>query len=398
MMTLSEFRKARIREVAEANHVDMIVATLPANILYLTNGYVAVNQNVLTRSECAVGYLPEKDKYVYIVGYADLPTVFEFAGMDVDVYYSGGAFFFERTAEGDPFADKIFAGREKALPSTPDAWERAVRENLPAGAVVAIDESRIFSSNLDVVKSKLHDYQITNGTELFMQARLIKHPEEVAGIEKSARCAEDSLMAALTQFKPGMTEYEIGQLYCQELSKRNATPTFCVVTSGLRSAFSDTPNDKTRPIGDGDMIRFDFGCSLDGYCSDLGRVASVGKASDKLVRYYEAIRAGLDAAIEYAKPGVAAGELFDCAMAVVRKSGIPHYRRHHTGHGIGLETYDNPSIAHNDRTPIVANMTFNMETPYYELGWGGIMIEDTFVMTETGLRMLDQTTREIINL
>ena len=63
-----------------------------------------------------------------------------------------------------------------------------------------------------------------------------------------------------------------------------------------------------------------------------------------------------------------------------------------------MECYDYPSIAHGTNTPIVENMTFNLETPYYELGWGGMMIEDTFVMTADGLRMLDTMTRDIILL
>ena len=85
-------------------------------------------------------------------------------------------------------------------------------------------------------------------------------------------------------------------------------------------------------------------------------------------------------------------------METVHKEGIAHYRRNHVGHGIGVECYDYPSIAHGTNTPIVENMTFNLETPYYELGWGGMMIEDTFVMTADGLRMLDTMTRDIILL
>ena len=114
--------------------------------------------------------------------------------------------------------------------------------------------------------------------------------------------------------------------------------------------------------------------------------------------YYAALVAGVDAAIAAAKPGVKAGTLFDTALQTVRENGIPHYRRHHTGHGIGMECYDYPTVSHNVDTPLVENMTFNLETPYYELGWGGMMIEDTFVMTAQGPRMLDHTTRDIIRL
>ena len=397
-MELKEYRKERLKAAAASVGADMIVATLPANLIYISNGYICVNQDVLTRAECAIGYIPAKDKLVFIVGYADLPTVLEFAGNDAEVYFNGGAFCFEKGVEGDEFADKIMAYQAKALPSTADAWNAAVRANLPEGATIAIDESRIFASELHAVEQKLSGYKLINGTELFMQARLVKHPDEIAGVEASARCAAESLMAALAQFQPGMTEHRIGELYNIELAKRGAKPYFCTVTSQLRAAFSDTVNDNKRPIVDGDMIRFDFGCILNGYCSDLGRLAVVGKPSEKITSYYKALVAGLDAAIAAAKPGITAGELFDTAMAAVKANGIPHYRRHHTGHGIGLECYDYPTINHGNETQIVENMTFNMETPYYELGWGGMMIEDTFVMTADGVRMLDNTTRDIIIL
>lgn len=397
-MELKEFRIERLKAAAAKEGADMIVATLPANLAYISDGYVSVNQDVLTRAECAIGYIPAKDKLVYIVGYADLPTVLEFAGNDVEVYFNGGAFCFEKGTEGDPFVDKIMAYQAQAVGSTAEAYRAAVRNNLPEGSVIAIDESRIFASELRKVEEALDGYKVINGTDIFMAARHIKHPDEVAGVEASARCAAESLMAALAQFQPGMTEHRIGELYNLELVKRGAKPYFCTVTSQLRAAFSDTTNDNKRPITDGDMIRFDFGCILNGYCSDLGRLAVVGQPSEKIKTYYQAIVAGLDAAIEIAKPGVTAGELFDTALETVRKNGIPHYRRHHVGHGIGLECYDNPTIAHGNQTPIEENMTFNLETPYYELGWGGMMIEDTFVMTPAGVRMLDHTTRDIILL
>ena len=397
-MELKEYRLERLRSACAEAGADMIVATLPANLNYITTGYVCVNQDVLTRAECAIGYIPAKDKYVYIVGYAELPTVFEFAGLDTEVHFYGGAFCFENGDKGNPFVEKIMAYQKEAHPTSADAWNAAVRANLPEGATVAIDESRIFASVLKNVEEKLSGYHVINATDIFMCARQVKHPEEVAGVEASARCASDAMTAALANFKRGMTEYEIGELYNIELAKRGAKPYFCTVTSQLRGAFSDTTNDKKRPIVEGDLIRFDFGCILNGYCSDLGRIAVVGKPTEKITSYYKALVAGLDAAVAIAKPGVTSGELFDTAMETVHKEGIAHYRRNHVGHGIGVECYDYPSIAHGNNTPIVENMTFNLETPYYELGWGGMMIEDTFVMTANGLRMLDTMTRDIILL
>ena len=106
-MELKEYRLERLRSACAEAGADMIVATLPANLNYITTGYVCVNQDVLTRAECAIGYIPAKDKYVYIVGYAELPTVFEFAGLDTEVHFYGGAFCFENGDKGNPFVEKI---------------------------------------------------------------------------------------------------------------------------------------------------------------------------------------------------------------------------------------------------------------------------------------------------
>lgn len=238
-MTMKEFRLDRIRKTAENAGADMIIATLPANIEYLSSGYRSIHQDVLTRAECAVAYIPSKEKIVYIVGYVDLPTVFEFSGIDTEVFFSGGGFFFEKGSD-DAFVEKIMDCKSRACQTTADAYSQAVRTNLPEGSAIAIDESQIFASVLGQVKAKLSGYSVINATDIFMGAQMIKHPDEIAGVEASARCAADSLMAALGQFEEGMTDHRIGELYSIELAKRGAKPYFCVVTSKQRAAFPIT--------------------------------------------------------------------------------------------------------------------------------------------------------------
>ncbi|MBQ9464248.1 MAG: aminopeptidase P family protein [Lachnospiraceae bacterium] len=98
------------------------------------------------------------------------------------------------------------------------------------------------------------------------------------------------------------------------------------------------------------------------------------------------------------KPGVKACDIFHKAMEVTRASGLPAYRRHHVGHGIGLEVYDKPSFAPSDATELQENMVINLETPYYELGWGGVQLEDTMVVTAEGARLFDKSSRDLIVL
>jgi Xaa-Pro aminopeptidase len=143
------------------------------------------------------------------------------------------------------------------------------------------------------------------------------------------------------------------------------------------------------------MVRFDLGCVLDGYRSDISRTAVLGPPDAKLARYYAAVLAGERAAIAAMKPGVPASHIFDVAVRVTRESGLGHYERHHVGHGIGLEVYDPPTINAAASVPLEAGMVFCVETPYYEHGWGGVQVEDTVVITETGARMLTRSSQDL---
>lgn len=395
-MNLNKYRLHRLSLAAEQAGADMLVATLPANIGYTANGYQSVDQWVLARNEAAVAYLPKTGKLLYIMAYAEMPSVLEHAGADADFYGYGGAFVFEK-GDDSYETERTLSYRNKTFSSSAEAWEAAVKSNLQPGSTIAIDESRIFSSVLSDIKNRLSNYQIIDGTGLYMEARKLKHPDEIAGIEKSAEIASESLMASLKKFRCGISAYDMEQLYNQELAKRGAVPFFCVITAGKRAAYSDTTNSKA-PILDGEMIRFDFGCIYKSYCSDLARTAFVGRPDSKAKTYFDAVKAGTDAATSLIKPGVTCGEIFEAAVGTTRKSGIPHYRRHHCGHGIGLECYDRPSVTQNNPFILKENMTFCVETPYYELGWGGVQMEDTIVVTKDGFRMLDKTTRDLIIL
>src|SRR5213595_1994314 len=124
-------------------------------------------------------------------------------------------------------------------------------------------------------------------------------------------------------------------------------------------------------------------------------LARLGAPDAKQARYYGAALAGERAAIEAMKPGVPVGRIFDIAVQTTRAAGIPHYQRHHVGHGIGLEPYDPPTIAPGGDTVLEPGMVFCVETPYYEHGWGGVQVEDAVEVTAAGARLLTRSSREL---
>ena len=230
--------------------------------------------------------------------------------------------------------------------------------------------------------------------QLFRRARMVKSPAEVARLERAARIAEAGIAAVLAMLAPGVTERDAVRAYESEVVRQGASPYFSVITLGERAALADVyPGD--RALRPGDLVRFDLGCVWEGYRSDISRTAVLGAPSDKQARYYAAALAGERAAIEAMKPGVPASRLFDVAVRATRAAGIPHYQRHHVGHGIGLEPYDPPTLAPGSDTVLEPGMVFCVETPYYEHGWGGVQVEDAVEVTAAGARMLTRSSREL---
>ena len=384
-MTLAEFRSRRLTEAAREAGADLLVASLPANVKYLS-GYYNINMAVLQRTE-SYALLRVADGGVSIVGsIAELPSIVEEVGMDADLYCYGGFKF--AGVEGHPLTELLnTTPASRYFGTLSAALAAAIRAS--GARRVALDESRCSVNTWNAVAAACPDVELFPGAGVFMKARLVKHEEEIAGIERAAEIAEAALAAALKDFKVGMTELDLERVYLTELARMGAQPLFFVATAAHRAAYSDTKN-TALAVQKGDMIRFDFGCVWQGYNADLARTAVMGAPDEKTALYFEAVRRGTHDAIAAIKPGMTAEEVFDLAMKATRENGLPHYERHHCGHGIGVECYDLPSVAPGDKTVLVPGMVLNVETPYYELGWGGVQMENTVAVTEDGCRYLDK--------
>ncbi len=392
-MTLKEFRVQRLTQAAQEAGADLVVASLPANVKYIS-GYFSINTDVLQRTESYALFRPA-DGAVSIVGsIAELPSIVEETGMDADVYCYGSFKF--AGVEGHPLTELLAKTQAtRNFGTLPAALAAAIRAS--GAKRVAFDENRCCITNWNAVVKACPDTEIFPGSSVFMKARLVKHQEEIAGVERATEIAEAALAAALKDFKPGMTELDLQHTYQMELARHDAKPLFFVATASHRAAYSDTKNTDLA-IQPGDIIRFDYGCVWNGYNSDLARTAVVGRPDEKTARYFEAVRRGTHDAIAAIKPGITAEQVFETAMQSTRQNGIPHYERHHCGHGIGVECYDYPSVAPGDTTPLVEGMVLNVETPYYELGWGGVQMENTVVVTKDGCRYLDKSGDALIVL
>jgi Xaa-Pro aminopeptidase len=231
--------------------------------------------------------------------------------------------------------------------------------------------------------------------------RMVKTSEEIDRIHKAIRITEQAWKKALEEVNAGTTEIEFSNIWQQTiieeggLSKSYLGAYWPPIAFGRRTAFSDIAQPSNYKIQEGDIIRFDGGATYQGYPSDMARSAVFRTPSKKLKLYWRALWEGEQKAIEMANIGALSSEIFHETVNTVRKRGIKHYKRHHTGHGWGIEGYDPPTISPKNKSRLEEKMVLCFETPYYEVGWGGLLHEDVIVVKEENAKYLSTPEDEL---
>jgi Xaa-Pro aminopeptidase len=152
-----------------------------------------------------------------------------------------------------------------------------------------------------------------------------------------------------------------------------------------------------RVIERGDVVVVDIGGSTtDGYCSDSTRTYVVGSDPDPdVTAFYDVLLEAQRAQCDFVKPGVTAESVDRVGRAVIAEGGYGDYFIHRTGHGIGLETHEEPYIVEGNSLVLEPGMAFSIEPGIYLPGRHGARIEDIVVTTDEGVERLNTTSRQL---
>lgn len=243
---------------------------------------------------------------------------------------------------------------------------------------------------LDLASSQsLYGHRVSGAKSWAEGLRSLKSPAEVKALSRGAELAAAAIVGSVSSPAIG-TERDVEKRINRELAMAGALPRVTTVTFGARSALADvSPED----IGlcAGDIVRIDVSGVLDGYWFDIARTYVAGPPTSDQISTYDAVIAGFEAELSRARPGVRASEIFTLAVETVQKAGIADYQRHHCGHGIGMSPYERPLIAQDESWLLEEDMVFAFETPFYKLGWGGMMHEQMVKVTPSGVELLAST-------
>jgi len=379
--------------------LDAIVATMPENVTY-SSGFWAMSQWIRRGPQAYVltpGPGRGEPAVMASTGLIDLvadPSVWV---KDVRRY---GRFIVDRTPDVALGAHDLRIEQLLAQQEDSDAVSclvRAIKDRGLDKATIGVDEIGILPQYWDKLAEALPNAKLVRAADVFRFARAIKTPEEVACLRKSAQIADKSIQAALAVAREGATEMDLARAFHGTTINEGGMPVLGCIGFGARSAMTNVQPSEYA-LKQGDIIRFDVGGRYGHYRADIARNGVLGEPTKKLVQYHRAICVGLDRAIEMIKPGVRACDVFEASVETVRREGIPHYRRSHVGHGIGLDGYDAPDIAPSNTAMFEEGMVICVETPYYEMGFGGLQVEDTLVITKDGVDsfMLSSTKLRVV--
>jgi Xaa-Pro aminopeptidase len=370
---LAEETRAALLGALSSAPFDLLALAEPENVAYAT-GYRSVAGDIFPAHRMAA--LVGPDLLAVVAPAAD-----------------GGALT-EHVPDHEPFGRFFFEGDRLGLADRHGSFVEALAAaaaRLRLGGRVGVDDAMGEDARSALRASGV---EVTSAGSWLRSVRAVKLPGEILRLGEAARLAEEGIAAAMESARPGISERDLAAIVATTMAAGGGIPRFVVVTAGERSALADA-RATTRTLRPGDLVRFDVGCTVDGYWSDVGRTAVVGSPDRLQAARYEAILAGEAAQLAEIRPGVTAAGLFDVAVGAVEGAGLRPYRRHHCGHGIGLAVYEPPIVSPGEDSAVLPGMVMCLETPFYELGWGGMMVEDTVLVTADGHQKLTTSQRAL---
>jgi Xaa-Pro aminopeptidase len=230
---------------------------------------------------------------------------------------------------------------------------------------------------------------------LVQRLRRVKDDEELAAIATAAELADEVLRWTLERGLAGRRERDVARAAEARIRELGGDPSFpAIVAAGPNGALPHAEPGE-REIGRGELVVFDMGAKLDGYCSDGTRTFATGEPGEGAREVYEVVRGAQAAALD----AIAAGAKGDAVDSVARKAieAAGHGERfgHALGHGVGLEVHEEPRLAQRSDDVLEPGEVVTVEPGVYLPGDFGVRIEDLIVVTGDGHRNLSALPKDL---
>jgi Xaa-Pro aminopeptidase len=360
-------RMARLRERLAAEQLDALLVTKLANVRYLT-GFTGSAALLLVSSDDALfvtdGRYTEQSRE-QLGG----------AGVAAD---AGGAVRIE-------------------IGLTASAQHALLAAAVAPGSRLGLEDHSVTWADQRGYAAAFEGSELVPAGAVVEELRRVKDAGEVDRIRRACAIADDAFQSLLPRLGEGVTERQFALELEFAMRERGASGNSFdpIIAAGPNGAKPHArPSD--RVIGRNELVVCDFGCIVDGYCSDMTRTVSVGDPGADARHLYDVVLASQRAGRDRVAADVACADIDRSSRDVIAEAGWADAFSHSTGHGVGLEIHEAPRVAATGRDTLVVSDVVTVEPGVYLPGIGGVRIEDTVVVGAAGCEPLTLTPKDLV--
>jgi len=253
---------------------------------------------------------------------------------------------------------------------------------------IGIDLEFVPAADFEALKTILPEVVWMDGSPVLRRMRVVKTEAEIVRLRRAALAAEAGLVRMTQAVGPGVSLPHLSAAWKQGTLEFAAANGFSL--SGHWDFISVGPDlgDGTACVGPGALIKADVGALVDGYSSDGARTFTYGPPSALAWEVFKALQSAFESGLNQLRPGNRFAAVHEAMIASMRRDGFADYNRGHFGHSVGgavgMEEW--PFFSASSSEIIEPNMVVALEAPFYGQGLGALMIEDQFLITETGCK------------
>jgi Xaa-Pro aminopeptidase len=255
--------------------------------------------------------------------------------------------------------------------------------------ILGFEEDSLATRRYQLLSQACSFLVLQPSSSIITNLRRIKTHGELQLLMKASVIGGRGMDAAIASIYEGVMEYEVAAEAEYAMRKAGSTITSfdTIVASGIRSTFPHGLATR-KPIERGDLITIDLGAKYRGYCSDMTRTVVLGTPTSEQLALYEMVLAVQQQAIAECKVGVKGSTLETNVRATLTKFGYEQFFIHSLGHGVGLEIAEKPWLSLYNSEVLLAQEVFTIEPGIYLPNFGGVRIEDMFVLRQRGPEVL----------
>ncbi len=292
--------------------------------------------------------------------------------------------------------DDSFARR---IAPAPQGLLDLVGEALPAGEMrLGFEADHVSVNQHQRLRAELRDdVELVSTSRLVETLRAVKEHDEVARIKAATALADAAFERLLRERIVGRTERELALALENDMRHHGAERVSfeTIVAAGAHGALPHAqPRDVE--IGEGDLVVFDWGAELDGYCSDCTRTIAAGNPGPDARQVYELVLEAQLAGLQAVRSGRGGRDVDGVAREVIAASGYAEQFGHGLGHGVGLEVHERPTLSTRSDDELEAANVVTVEPGVYLPGQFGIRIEDLVVVTDDGCEILTSVDKQLV--